>query len=122
MTSGKTHGSCDVHHYELPVFEHGGNQREQIEFLVDCDYDFFTDIHKLKEDDNHQATPKLSLNGVLLKKREKKYDEKISASIDQMRRSYRHLNFFNKLSIDVKAQVQNVIIEQNKWLRLMQEE
>ena len=37
--------------YELPVFEYGGgNHREQIEFLIKCDYDFFTDKNDLQND------------------------------------------------------------------------
>ena len=37
--------------YELPVFEYGGgNHREQIEFLINCDYDFFTDKNDLQND------------------------------------------------------------------------
>jgi hypothetical protein len=37
--------------YELPVFEYGGgNHREQIEFLINCDYDFFTDKNELQND------------------------------------------------------------------------
>ena len=47
---------------------------------------------------------------------------KISNSIDKMKRSYRNMTFFNRLSNDVKMHIQNVIIEQNKWLKLIQEE
>jgi hypothetical protein len=83
-------------YYELPVYEYGGgNHKEQIEFLINCDYDFFSD--KLDGDfddvghpDKKHGTTKLSqLSGAILKRREKKYNEKISSGIEQMRRTYR---------------------------------
>ena len=116
--------------YELPVFEYGGgNHHEQIEFLINCDYDFFTDKSDLQNDqdlyleESLKTTNKLSqLNGAILKRREKKYNLKIAESIDTMKRSYRHLHFYQRLAMDPKTQIQNVIIEQNKWLKIMQEE
>ena len=119
--------------YELPVFEYGGgNHREQIEFLINCDYDFFTDKNDLQNDQDlyledsipdKKSTTKLSqLNGAILKRREKKYNLKVAESIDSMKRSYRHLHFYQRLASNPKTQIQNVIIEQNKWLRIMQEE
>jgi hypothetical protein len=62
------------------------------------------------------------LNGAILKRREKKYNLKVAESINNMKKSYRHLHFYNKLAANPKTQIQNVIIEQNKWLRVMQEE
>jgi hypothetical protein len=47
---------------------------------------------------------------------------KVAESINNMKKSYRHLHFYNKLAANPKTQIQNVIIEQNKWLRVMQEE
>lgn len=119
--------------YELPVFEYGGgNHREQIEFLINCDYDFFTDKTDLQNDQDlyledsltdKKSTTKLSqLNGAILKRREKKYNLKVAESIDSMKRSFRHLHFYQRLAANPKNQIQNVIIEQNKWLRIMQEE
>lgn len=58
----------------------------------------------------------------MLKRREEKYNQKISSAIEAMKRSYRHLHFFSKLQGNVKTHLQNVIIEQNRWLRIMQEE
>lgn len=65
---------------------------------------------------------KLALKGNVLKKREGKYNLKISNSLDKVKRTYRHLQFYNRLSQDVKTHLQNVIIEQNRWLRVIQEE
>jgi hypothetical protein len=57
-----------------------------------------------------------------LKKREQKNSLKISNSIDKMKRSYRQMTFFNRLAADPKNHISNVIIEQNKWLKVIQEE
>ena len=67
--SGKQGGPADVTVYELPVFEHGGHHKEQIDFLVNCDYDFFnTPSH---DDTTHTDRPsKMSVNGAILKRRE----------------------------------------------------
>ena len=32
------------------------------------------------------------------------------------------MDFYGKLTADPKTQIQNVVIEQNKWLKVMQEE
>jgi hypothetical protein len=76
---GSLANPADVVIYELPVYEYGGNHKEQIEFLVNCDYDFFTSTSKGEledpflhgdEDPTKPSTPKLMLKGALLKKRE----------------------------------------------------
>ena len=64
----------------------------------------------------------MSLNGTLLKQREQKYNDKLFSAIAQMKRGYRHLHFFNNLSSNVKGSLQSVILQQNRWLRIMQEE
>jgi hypothetical protein len=69
-----------------------------------------------------KGTNKLVLNGAVLKRREAKYDEKIGASIEAMKRSYRQKQFYNRLSGNVRTALTCTIIEQNKWLRVMQEE
>lgn len=39
-----------------------------------------------------------------------------------MKRNYRHLHFFNKLTGNLRQTLSSTIIEQNRWLRIMQEE
>jgi hypothetical protein len=96
---------------ELTVYEYGGgNHKEQIEFLINCDYEFFSE----KPENDYEeidfkkqgGTTKLSqLSGAILKRREKKYNDKISQGIDQMRRTYRQLHFFNRLAANPKVQI-----------------
>jgi hypothetical protein len=53
----------DVFLYELPVFENGGgSHKEQIEFLVNCDYDFYTPQSTEMTNEN-KSKPLSSLNG-----------------------------------------------------------
>jgi hypothetical protein len=33
---------ADCYYYDMTVYEYGGHHREYIEFLVNCDYDFYT--------------------------------------------------------------------------------
>lgn len=47
---------------------------------------------------------------------------KISNGIEKMKRSYRHMAFFDRLAKDVKSQIQNVIVDQNKWLKVLQDD
>ena len=57
-------------------------------------------------------TNKLSqLNGAIFKRREKKYNLKVAESINNMKKSYRHMHFYNKMAANPKIQIQNVIIE-----------
>jgi len=107
----------DTFIYELPVHEHGGSHKEQIDFLVKCDYDFFGGPQ-----DDDEPTTRLSVSGSLLRQREHKYNDKIHAALSQIQRSYRHMHFFNRLARNVKTTLQNTILQQNKWLRIMQEE
>ena len=103
--------------YDLPVFEyHTQSQREKIEFLVNCSYDFFN-----SNSDQHPESS-LAINGNLLKLREQKYNTKIANAIEKAKRSFRQMDFYGKLTADPKTQIQNVVIEQNKWLKVMQEE
>jgi hypothetical protein len=46
-----------------------------------------------------------------MKKREYKYNMKISNGIEKMKRSYKHMAFFDRLAKDVKSSIQNVIID-----------
>ena len=39
-----------------------------------------------------------------------------------MRRLYRQMHFFKRVASNPKVQIQNVIMDQNKWLRIMQQE
>ena len=56
----------DTFIYELPVFEHGGNHKEQIDFLVKCDYDFFG--QPILEDwEEPKKDTRMSLSGSILK-------------------------------------------------------
>lgn len=117
----------DFHYYDLTVFEHGGHHREYIDFLVNCDYDFYSQPLQSGEDifadpSDEKKTNRLILNGSVVKRREQKYDEKISAAIAAMKRSYRQMNFFNRLSGNVRTALTSTILEQNRWLRIMQEE
>eukprot|EP00347_Sterkiella_histriomuscorum_P018284 403346097 len=121
-----TRGTPQVvyHFYDMSVFEyHTESQKEQIEFLINCNYDFFNSNQNPSADQTSgSSTSKLALNGNLLKKRELKQNIKISNSIEKLKKAYRHMDFFNKMSGDVKTQLSNVIIEQNKWLKVIQEE
>ncbi|TNV80672.1 hypothetical protein FGO68_gene14294 [Halteria grandinella] len=115
--------TTDAFYYDLTVFEHGGHHKEYIDFLVNCEYDFYS--QQAPDDlfaEPSDKTNKLVLNGAALKRREQKYDEKIGASIDALKRSYKQMQFFNRLSGNVRASLSSTIIEQNKWLRIMQEE
>ena len=47
---------------------------------------------------------------------------RIANAIEKMKRYYRQMNLFDKLLADVKNQVQNVIIDQNKWLKVIMED
>lgn len=117
----------DFYYYDLTVFEHGGHHREYIDFLVNCDYDFYSQPLQGGEDifadpADEKKTNRLILNGSVVKRREQKYDEKINAAIAAMKRSYRQMNFFNRLSGNVRTSLSSTILEQNRWLRIMQEE
>jgi hypothetical protein len=48
---------------------------------------------------------KLALKGNVLKKREQKYNIKITNSIDKMKKSYRHMTFFKRLAADPAKQI-----------------
>ena len=39
-----------------------------------------------------------------------------------MKRNYRQMKFFERMGKDMKTQIENVLIEQNRWLKIMQEE
>lgn len=47
---------------------------------------------------------------------------KISNAIEKMKRNYRHMAFYEGMANDTKTSISNVIIDQNKWLRVLQEE
>ena len=68
-----------VKEYEMPVSVHKGVNNEQIEFLMDCNYELYADA----------PGDRLALKANVLKKREQKYNTKISACIDKMKRSYK---------------------------------
>jgi hypothetical protein len=54
--------------------------------------------------DKKQISSNLTqLSGSILKRREKKYNQKISSGIYQMRRSYRQMHFFNQLHANPKV-------------------
>lgn len=111
----------DTYIYELSVFEHGGNHKEQIDFLVKCDYDFFSQ-HTSDEWEDTKRDRRLSIQGSILKQKECQYNDKIHAAISQMKRSYKQMHFFNRLGGNVKAALLGVIVQQNRWLRVMQED
>jgi hypothetical protein len=103
--------------YDLPVFEYyTGSQKEQIDFLVNCQYDFFSSSTE------HQPESSIAINGNLLKLREQKYNSKIAIAIEKAKRSYKHMDFFKRMAKDPKTQIQNVIVDQNKWLKVLQDE
>ena len=39
-----------------------------------------------------------------------------------MKRNYRQMIFFDRMSKNMKKEIENVLIEQNRWLKIMQEE
>ncbi len=83
--------------------------------MINCDYDFFTDKNDLQNDQDlyledsltdKKSTTKLSqLNGAILKRREKKYNLKVAEAIDNMKKSYRHLHFYQRLAANPKKQI-----------------
>jgi len=77
--------------------------QEQIEFLVQCNYDFYN--YHSEYLDNSQNVSKLALNGNLLKKREAKYNIKISNNIEKMKKNFRQMRTFQKLKADLKGQL-----------------
>jgi len=108
-----------VHFYDLPAFQYRTqSQKEQLDFLINCNYDFFAANPDAPDKSRHR----LALNGSLLKKRELKCNLKIQGAIEKMKKNFVHADFFSRMAQDPKAQIQNVIIDQNKWLRVMQEE
>jgi hypothetical protein len=65
------------------------NQKRLLKFLADHNYDFtFADL----------TEPKAETLAGKLKKRELKSNMKIAAAIEQMKRSYRQMEFFEKMA------------------------
>ena len=89
----RTSPQSSILFYDLPVFEYyTQSQKEQIEFLVNCNYDFFN-----SNSDQHPESS-LAINGNLLKLREQKYNTKIANAIEKAKRSFRQMDFFSRLS------------------------
>jgi hypothetical protein len=46
-----------------------------------------------------------------MKKRELKYNGKIANNIDKLKKAYRHMVFYEKLSKDPQTKLSNIIVE-----------
>lgn len=93
----------------MQVQVYSTRHKKALQFLIDHNYQF---------EQNTVSGNK----AVALKKREAKSDMKIAQAIEKMRRSHTQMQFYDSMVSDPKKHIQNKIIEQNEYLRMLQEE
>ena len=97
--------------FDMAVNVHSSKFKKALKFLYDHNYTFSENESKVQ-----------GAKAVALRKREAKCDRKIAESIEKMSRCHYQMEFFDSMQHDVRKHIQNKIIEQNSYLRMLQQE
>ena len=94
--------------FDMAVNVHSTRFKKALKFLIDHNYTFSENDSKVP---SAKAGP--------LRKREAKCDQKIAQSIEKMSRCHYQMEFYESMHQDVRKHIQNKIIEQNSYLRML---